>query len=191
MSPPRCAHPLCFGLVATIALAGAMAFPAAAHSGAAVDPLESLLVQSFQVTIPAPTLSLKGADGRPLRLEDLKGKVVFLNFWATWCGPCREEMPAMQRLYLEYRQHGLAVVAVNFQESKDKVLRFLEELQISFPAALDPDGTAAHIFAVRGLPVSFLLSRDGRILWRAIGSRDWDSPDARAYFKQVLQTTQP
>jgi thiol-disulfide isomerase/thioredoxin len=168
-----------------------MAFPIVAHSGAAVDPLESLRVQPFQETIPAPTLSLKGTDGRPLRLEDLKGKVVFLNFWATWCGPCREEMPAMERLYREYRQHGLAVVAVNFQESKDKVLRFLEELRISFPAALDPDGTAAHIFAVRGLPVSFLLSRDGRILWRAIGSRDWDSPDARAYFKKTLQATQP
>lgn len=97
----------------------------------------------------------------------------------------------MERLYREYRGRGLVIVAVNFQESKEKVQGFLEELRLSFPAVLDSEGTAAHIFGVRGLPVSFLLSRDGRILWRAIGSRDWDTSDARTYFKKVLQTTRP
>jgi thiol-disulfide isomerase/thioredoxin len=174
-----------------MALAGVLLFPVVALSGPPTDPLESLRVQSFQESLPAPALSLNGLDGRPLHLGNLKGNVVFLNFWATWCVPCRQEMPAMERLYREYRGRGLLIVAVNFQESKEKVQGFLEELGLSFPTLLDPDGAAAHIFGVRGLPVSFLLSRDGRILWKAIGSRDWDTPDVRAYFKKVLQTTRP
>lgn len=186
MSPHSRFSSLRAGLIAAIALTGALAFPAVTHPGTAVDPPESLRVQMFQGAISAPALSLQGADGRPLRLGDLKGKVVFLNFWATWCVPCREEMPAMERLYQANRERGLAVVAVNFKETKNEAKRFFEELQLSFPSVLDPEGTAASNFGVRGLPVSFLLSRDGRILWKAIGSRDWDSPEARAYFKRVL-----
>ncbi len=155
------------------------------------DPFAALQVQPFQEIVPAPALSLEGVDGRPLRLEDLRGKVVFLNFWATWCVPCRQEMPTMERLYRDYRESGLAVVAVNFKEAKGEVKRFFEEFHLNFPAVLDSEGNAARAYAVRALPVTFLLSRDGLILWRAIGSRDWDSPDSRAYFKQVLQRTQP
>ncbi len=95
-------------------------------------------------------------------------------------------MPAMERLYRANRERGLTVVAVNFMETKNEVKRFFEEFRLSFPSLLDPEGTAARNFGVRGLPVTFLVSRDGRILWKAIGSRDWDSPEARAYFKQVL-----
>ena len=173
-------------LIAAIALTGAMAFPAVTHPGTAIDPPESLGVQTFQGSISAPGLSLLGPDGRPFRLGDLKGKMVFLNFWATWCAPCREEMPAMERLYQANRERGLTVVAVNFMETKSEVKRFFEKLRLSFPSLLDLEGMAARNFGVRGLPVTFLVSRDGRILWKAIGSRDWDSPEARAYFKQVL-----
>ncbi len=186
MSPRRRFSPVRSGLIAAIVVTSALAVPAVTHPGTAVDPPESLGVQTFQGAISAPLLSLKGADGRPLRLGDLKGKVVFLNFWATWCVPCREEMPAMERLYRANRERGLAIVAVNFKETKNEVKRFFEELRLSFPSVLDPEGTAARNFAVRGLPVTFLLSRDGQILWKAIGSRDWDSPEARAYFKRVL-----
>jgi peroxiredoxin len=97
----------------------------------------------------------------------------------------------MERLYKDYRERGLAVVAVNLQESKDTVERFFKELHLEFPAVLDSDGTAARTFAVRGLPVTFLLGRNGHILWKAIGSRDWDGPEARAYFEKVLQTARP
>jgi thiol-disulfide isomerase/thioredoxin len=191
VSPRGRAPSACLCLIAPIALAGVLVFAAVVLCGSPTDPLESLRVQSFQENIPAPALSLNGLDGRPLRLGDLKGKVVFLNFWATWCVPCRQEMPAMEQLYRGYRGRGLVVVAVNYQESKEKVQGFLKELGLSFPAVLDRDGAAANIYGVRGIPVSFLLSRDGRILWKAIGSRDWDTSDARAYFKKVLQTTRP
>jgi len=134
---------------------------------------------------------IKKGSPKITKLEDLKGKVVFLNFWATWCVPCREEMPAMERLYREYGERGLVVLAVNFQESPDTVKRFMRELHLTFPTVLDSDGAAARDFAVRGLPVSFLLSRDGRILWQAIGSREWDGAEARAYFKRMLLPLRP
>ena len=179
------------GLIEVLALVSLVLAAPTAEPGAAPDPFSVFQVQPFQEPIPAPPLSLEGTDGRRLRLADLKGKVVFLNFWATWCVPCRQEMPAMQRLFREYRERGLAVVAINFMESKDAVDRFFKELHLDFPTALDPDGATARTFTVRGLPVTFLLGRDGRILWKAIGSRDWDSATGRAYFEYVLQATRP
>ena len=178
-------------LIAPLALTWLFVVPVASHSGTVAPPPESLRVHAFSEDITAPAFSLKGIDGHPLRLEDLKGKVVFLNFWATWCVPCREEMPAMERLYREYGERGLVVLAVNFQESPDTVKRFMRELHLTFPTVLDSDGAAARDFAVRGLPVSFLLSRDGRILWQAIGSREWDGAEARDYFKRILLPLRP
>ncbi len=155
------------------------------------DPLSTLLVQSFPEPIPAPALSLNGADGRPLRLEDFRGRVVLLNFWATWCVPCRQEMPAMERLYRKYSEQGLAVVAVNFRESEAKIQAFVNELPLTVPVGMDPEGAAAQAFGVRGLPVTYLLARDGRILWKALGSRDWDSLAGQAYFEKILQAPIP
>jgi len=150
------------------------------------DSLAKLTVQSFPKPIPVPVVALAGIDGAPLRLDELRGKMVFLNFWATWCVPCRQEMPAMERLYRAYEKRGLAVVAVNFGESKADVLKFLSAQPPSFAIALDPAGEAASSLGVRGLPVSWLLDRDGRILWKAIGSREWDSAAGQAYFDKLL-----
>ena len=155
------------------------------------DLLATLLVQPFPEPLPAPALSLRGMDGRPLRLDHLKGQVVFINFWATWCVPCRQEIPVMERLYQDYRERGFAVVAVDFKETTAEIQRFVRELSLSFPIGEDPEGAAAHAFGVRGLPVTYLLGRDGRILWKAIGSREWDTPASRAYFEEILQGPQP
>ncbi len=155
------------------------------------DPLATLLVQPFPEPLPAPALSLRGMDGRPLRLEDLKGQVVFLNFWATWCVPCRQEMPAMERLYRDYREKGFAILAVNFGESKAEIQAFVNELSLRFPVGMDASGAGARAFGVRGLPVTYLLGRDGRILWKVLGSREWDSPAGRAYFEKLLRGPHP
>ena len=189
---PRSRPPsLRVGLLAVLAPISLLLVAATSQPALPPDAFVALQAQSFQEPIRAPALSLPGVDGRPLRLQDLKGKVVVLNFWATWCVPCRQEMPAMERLYRDHRQRGLAVVAVNFNESKGEVERFLNELHLSFLVALDSDGAMARSFTVRGLPVTYLLSRDGRILWKAIGARDWDGPASRAYFESLLQTTRP
>jgi thiol-disulfide isomerase/thioredoxin len=150
------------------------------------EHLDALVVQSFPEPLPTPGVTLKDLDGQPITLRDLRGKVVFLNFWATWCVPCRQEMPAIERLYQAYRDRGLAVLAVNFKEGPAAVRSFMRDLDLSYPAALDGDGAGSRSFGVRGLPVTYLLDREGRILWKAIGSREWDGPHARAYLERVL-----
>jgi thiol-disulfide isomerase/thioredoxin len=151
------------------------------------DPLAGLLVQVLPEPVAAPSLAFTTLDGRPLRLHDFHGKVVFLNFWATWCVPCRQEMPAMDRLYREFETRGLVVLAVNFAESKTEMQAFLNTVPVSFPIALDPAGAGPSTFGARGLPVTCLVDREGRIVWKAIGPRDWDSPASRAYFDKLLR----
>ena len=186
--PGRCASR---AFLAACLLAGAAMAGAPARADSLDDHLEALRVQVPPEPLPAPALALPEPSGQVLRLADLRGKVVFLNFWAVWCVPCREEMPAMERLLRAYRDRGLAIVAVNVRDSKAQVEAFMKELRLSFPAVLDADGSTSRRFAVRGLPVSFLLDREGRILWKAIGLREWEGPHSRAYLEAVLQTQSP
>lgn len=173
----------------TVALAVAMVFggPATWSPAAATDPLEALLLQSFPATMTAPLVSLTALDGRSFTLAELRGKVVFLNFWATWCIPCRQEMPALDNLYRTYRDRGFVVLAVNFKESARDVRSFVDQTGVTFPTVLDPEGAVSRALKVRGLPVSFLVGRDGTLQWKAIGSRDWDGPDGRAYLDELLR----
>ncbi len=172
-------------LIAALALVVGSRGPARAATGADAH-LDALRVQSFSEPLPAPAFTLADPAGHRVALADLRGRVVFLNFWATWCVPCRKEMPAMERLHERYRDRGLSVVAVNFHESSAAVERFARELGLTFTAAVDGDGDVSRRFRVRGLPVTFLIDRDGRLLWRSIGARDWDGPDGLAYLDDLL-----
>lgn len=125
-------------------------------------------------------------DGNTIRLQDFRGKVVFLNFWATWCVPCRLEMPAMERLYREFKAKGFVVLTVNVQEGPRAVQAFIGELKLTFPVLVDRKGEAAIAYAVRGLPASYLIDRNQVIVGRAIGAREWDSTDVRAYIRSLL-----
>ena len=130
---------------------------------------------------PAPDFSLQDMDGEDYRLSDFRGKVVLLNFWATWCPPCRREMPSMQRLYLKYRARGLAVVAVNQWEDPDLVFEFAGRLSLepTFPILFDRESRIAEQFDVKGLPTTYLLDRDGSIRFRAIGGREFEAAGDR------------
>ena len=154
--------------------------------GAATDLPQALHLQPPNEAVEAPDFTLKDPGGKQIHLKDLRGKLVFLSFFATWCGPCREEMPAMEDLHQAYRDKDLSFLAIDMRESGKAVKAFLQELKISFPTVLDEDGAVGHDYGVRALPVSFLVGRDGMIMWRAIGSRDWNSPQARRYFAQLL-----
>jgi thiol-disulfide isomerase/thioredoxin len=136
--------------------------------------------------VEAPDFSLRDLAGKPLRLKDFRGKVVFLNFFATWCDPCRLEMPAMERLHRANKDKGLVVLAVDIRESVRTVRGFIQELQLSFPTVLDGDGSVAYMYAVRPVPATYLIGRDGKILWRAFGAREWDSREAFQYFSSLL-----
>jgi peroxiredoxin len=134
----------------------------------------------------APDFTLKTLDGRTVRLQDLRGKVVLLNFWATWCAPCREEMPALETLARELGPRGLTVVGVNFKESKPDVEAFVRQHELGFRMLLDGEGRLAKRYQVYALPVTLLVDRRGMVVGTVVGIRDWVGPDARAYLGRLL-----
>ena len=172
------------GCLVALGLGAILAFTTAAAPTA--HDLRSLGLEAPKEAVEAPDFSLPNLTGKKTRLRDFRGKVVFLNFFATWCGPCREEMPAMEQLHRTYKDKGLVVLAVDIQESANDVRAFTQELKLSFPALLDRDGSVASTYAIRPVPATYLIGRDGKILWRAFGSREWDASDARQYFGRIL-----
>lgn len=125
-----------------------------------------------------PELRVPGASGGTLSLEAHRGQVVVLNFWATWCVPCREELPALERLWRLRRDRGLAVIAVAIGEEAAAVRRFVDRLRPAptFPIGLDRDKSVARAWKVRGLPTTVLVGRDGRAAFAAAGAVAFDSP---------------
>lgn len=130
-------------------------------------------------------------DARTVSMAALRGKVVLVNFWASWCLECRPEMPLLERLHRELVRQGLAVVGVNNRERRDAVSRYARKLGLTFPLVLDPDGTISARYGVVGLPATFLVGRDGRAVGFAIGSREWGSAPARALFNALLAEPSP
>jgi peroxiredoxin len=147
---------------------------------------KSLGLQPPKEEVEAPDFTLPDPAGKMSRLKDFRGKVVFLNFFATWCEPCRAEMPAMDRLHRTYKDKGLVVLAVDIRENAKDVQAFTQELKLSFPALLDEDGSVASMYGIRPVPATYLIGRDGKILWRAFGAREWDSSDTLKYFARIL-----
>jgi peroxiredoxin len=158
----------------------------AAVAGTGTDPLQALGLQAPNEAVAAPEFSLSDLAGKKVQLKAFRGKLVLLNFFATWCDPCREEMPGMERLFRAHQDNGFVVLAVNLQESAKTVRPFVQQLKLSFPTVLDSEGSVSRDYGVRALPVSFLIGRDGNIRWRAIGGRDWESAQARRYFAQLV-----
>jgi len=138
--------------------------------------------------LAAPGFTLPDMDGEMHSLEDFRGKVVMLNFWATWCPPCRREMPSMQRLYEKYRERGLTVVAVNQFEDPDLVFEFTGRLGLepTFPILFDRESRVSERYQVKGLPTTYLLDKAGKIRFRAIGGREFDHPEVEALIESLL-----
>lgn len=182
-SRSRLGDSCCLGITAvTILAASGWARPVAATS----HDFQVLGLQPPKEEVEAPDFTLKDLNGKQVQLRDFRGKVVFLNFFATWCVPCRLEMPAMERLSRAFKDKGLVVLAVDIKESAKAVRAFLKELKVTFPALLDEDGSVAFTYGIRPLPATFLIGRDGKILWRAFGAREWDSAASRQYFSRLL-----
>jgi thiol-disulfide isomerase/thioredoxin len=149
--------------------------------------LEGLGFQVPATPVRYVDFSLVDLDGNKRSLESFAGQVVFLNFWATWCPPCRAEMPSMEGLYRELKEEGLAIVAVNSQERREEVADFVMAAGYSFPVLLDESGRVGAVYAVRAIPTTYLVGRDGYILGRLTGSRDWHTAEALAVLRRVLE----
>jgi peroxiredoxin len=133
-----------------------------------------------------PDFTLPNFDGKKVSLKDFRGKVVFLNFWATWCVPCREEMPAMEKLYQEFKDKNFVVVAVNVKDRKQDALNFAKELKLSYPIIIDADAQVGLLYGAWGLPTTYLIGPKGEGLARAWGPAEWHSPAARNLIKDLL-----
>ena len=151
-------------------------------------PPSPVLTEAPRVGYLAPDFRLPMLDGRLVRLSDYRGQVVFLNFWATWCGPCRVEMPALERLYREFRPKGFVVLAVSTDVEEEAVTGpYRDTLGLSFPIAHDPTMDVGRLYGVRTLPLTFLVDREGVITHQIFGARDWGKPEARNGIRTLLQ----
>jgi peroxiredoxin len=145
----------------------------------------------------APDFTLPDLAGRQISLSDLRGRVVLLNLWATWCPPCVEEMPSLQQLQDRLGAEGLSVVAISvdaapgtpgpFGEPGGDVEAFAREFGIEFTILLDPAAGVQRRYNVTGLPTTFLIDREGRVVERVLGARDWDSAPMAARIRQLLE----
>jgi thiol-disulfide isomerase/thioredoxin len=151
------------------------------------DLLKNLeIIKAKDKTKPAD-FTLKDLNGQDVSLSSFEGKVVFLNFWATWCVPCRTEMPSIERLYQEFKNDGLVILAINYREDTDKIKPFLDEVKISFPILLDSEGKTVTEYKIRALPTSYVIDRKGLLVGSALGDRDWANEDAKKLIKKLLK----
>jgi peroxiredoxin len=138
--------------------------------------------------VPAPEFTLPGLDGNMVKLVDYKGKVVLLNIWATWCPPCVQEMPSMEKLYQELKDEDFQILAVSIDVSAGNVVApFMKKHKLSFPALTDTQGTLKSLYRTTGVPESFIIEKDGIIAEKIIGPRDWATPAVISYFRNLIQ----
>jgi len=133
-----------------------------------------------------PPLVLPQLDGSPWDLADARGRVVLLNFWATWCEPCRTEMPSLERLAARHAADGLRVVAVNYRESAATIRAYVERSGLSLTVLRDADGRAARAWGARMFPTTLLVGRDGRARASVRGEADWDGAPALDWVRELL-----
>jgi len=157
----------------------------------------SLVVPAFSMG-ETEDLDLSGAEaidftlpnlsGEEITLSDYQGKVVFLNFWATWCPPCRKEMPSMQKLYEKLKGKDFEMLAVAMDRSGQSVVApFVKEGGYTFPILLNPSGAIASKYMVRGIPATFIIDKQGRIIDRVVGARNWDSDSVIKKLKLLMR----
>jgi peroxiredoxin len=149
--------------------------------------LSKIGIQSMKDKRKAPDCTLEALNGERIQLKTFKGKMIFLNFWATWCGPCKEEMPSMEALYQKFKEKDFVflTVAVDYGGAK-RVKEFIEKQRYQFPVIVDPAGKTLDLFEINKIPSTLIIDKKGRIIGRAIGPRNWNSPEVVSLLNQTL-----
>lgn len=170
-------------LIAVMIMFAAVALSASGMSHATELPPLTHTLTAIKSSIKAPSLRLQNMDNETVDINDLKGKVVVINFWATWCPPCRREMGSLERLRLATKDKNVVILAVNIGEDIDTVLSFMGTVEPSpdFPILFDPDASSMKVWKVKGLPTTYIVHPNGTIAYQAVGGREFDHPN-------ILQT---
>jgi peroxiredoxin len=126
---------------------------------------------------PAPDFELRDADGNLWRLSSLRGKVVFINFWATWCTVCRSEMPYKESLYEKMKDKPFQMLGILFRDEPRNLIPYLRHVKVSIPTLISPDDEVAALYGITGVPETFIVDKNGIIREKVVGPREWDSPE--------------
>ncbi|MGQ9646810.1 MAG: TlpA disulfide reductase family protein [Thermodesulfobacteriota bacterium] len=144
-------------------------------------------IQPVKTGTKAPNFSLEDLKGKKRELRHYRGKVVFLNFWATWCGPCKEEMPSMEELSAQFKDKDFVFVAISVDYAGiNPVKEFIERHRYTFPVLIDPKCETLDLFQVKGIPTTFLIDRKGMLIGKAIGPKDWKRPEINTIINLLL-----
>ena len=147
----------------------------------------SRIVRPLQEGRPAPDFTFPDLDGRKVSLSDFRGKVVLVNIWATWCPPCRDEMPSMQKLYDRFKGEDFELLAVSIDaEGHKAVAPFMRKMNLTFPALLDPKEKIRGLYKITGVPESFIIDKNGILVQRIIGPLDWSTPKVFQFFQELI-----
>ncbi len=144
-------------------------------------------IQSVRDNFQTPDFSLDGLNVKRVQLSALVGNVIFLNFWATWCDPCKEEMPSMEALYQRYKDKDFILLAISVEEKNpEPARRFIQRQHYRFPVLLDPAGRTLDLFEIRRIPATVIIDKKGRTAGRAVGPRDWTQPEVFSLIDLML-----
>jgi thiol-disulfide isomerase/thioredoxin len=155
--------------------------------------LERLFGDLGVLQIPPDTdpleITLEDPTGRPISLAEFRGKIVFINFWTTWCLACVIEMPSMEKLHLTFKDKDFVMLAINLQESASRVKQFYKEYKLTFTTLLDTTGDVGAGLGIRSIPTTFILDKNGRIIGKALGPREWEGKKSIALFEYLTDST--
>ena len=153
---------------------------------------KSVKLVPIGVGLPAPDFTFPGINGKMVSLSDSRGKVVLLNIWATWCPPCVDEMPSMEKLYQKLKGENFEILAVSIDSLGLKaVVPFMKKHKLTFPALIDSAGTIRVAYRTTGVPESYIIDKDGILVKKIIGPRDWANPEFLRFFHDLIQRPWP
>ena len=154
--------------------------------------LEQLFSDLGILQIPPDTdpleIKLQDPTGRPISLAEFRGKIVFINFWTTWCLACVIEMPSMEKLHQKFKDKDFVMMAINLQESASRVKQFYKEHKLTFTTLLDTTGDVGAGLGIRSIPTTFILDKNGRMIGRALGPREWEGKKSIALFEYLTDS---
>lgn len=140
-----------------------------------------------EISGEAPNFTLKSNKGKNIKLSELRGRVVLINFWASWCGPCRQEMPELDKLYSKYKKLGFTILGINVEENATAALKIIADDKISFPILFDTENKVSQLYDVRAMPTSILVGRDGNMRYLHLAYRPGDINKYKKWVKELIR----